>query len=91
MKCQSEDENEIEESSKDEKSDPESENFCLEDKLLSLWGSLSPPTKEENLIQKCGGCICKNFSKPKQSKSQTLYICKVLCRFLSDENVRHIQ
>ena len=52
MKCQSEDENEIEESSKDENSDPESENFCLEDKLLSLWGGLSLPTKEEKLIQK---------------------------------------
>ena len=59
---QSEDENEIGESSKDKLSDPESENFCLEDKLVSLWGSLSPPTKEENLIQKWYGCIYENFT-----------------------------
>ena len=59
---QSEDENEIGESSKDKLSDPESENFCLEDKLVSLWRSLSPPTKEENLIQKWYGCIYENFT-----------------------------
>ena len=59
---QSEDDNEIGESSKDKLSDPESENFCQEDKLVSLWGSLSPPTKEENLIQKWYGCIYENFT-----------------------------
>ena len=56
------DENEIEESSNDEQSYTESEKFCLEDKLVSLLGGLSPPTKEENLIQKWYCCIYENFS-----------------------------
>ena len=76
-------ENEIEESSNEEQSDPESKFFCLEDKLVSLWGDLSPPTKEENLIRKRYGYIYENFSKPKHSKKQTLYIGKILRRFLS--------
>ena len=79
-------ENEKEESSNDEQSDTESETFCLEDKLISLWGGLSPPTKEENLIQKWYGCIYENFSKLKYSKKQTLYIGKTLRRFLSNKN-----
>ena len=79
------DENEIEESSNDKQSDPESENSCLEDKLVSLCGGLSP-SKEENLIQKRYGCIYENFSKPSNTKKQTLYTGKILRRFLSDEN-----
>ena len=79
------DENEIEESSNDKQSDPDSENSCLEDKLVSLCGGLSP-SKEENLIQKRYGCIYENFSKPSNTKKQTLYTGKILCRFLSDEN-----
>ena len=75
------DENEIQESNNDEQSDPESENFCQDGKLVSLWGGLSPPTKEENLIQKWYGCIFEDFSKWKHSKKQTLSIGKILRRF----------
>ena len=57
VESEKKDENEIEQSSNDKQSDPESENFCLEDKLVFLWASLSPPTKEDNLIQKWYGCI----------------------------------
>ena len=70
------DENEIEESSNEEQSDPESENFYLENKLVSLWGNLSPPTKEESLPQKWYGGIYENFSKPKHSKNAKKLIDK---------------
>ena len=80
------DENEIEESSNDKQSDPESEIFFQEDRLVSLWGGLSLPTNKENLIQKWFGCIYEKFSKPKHSKKQNIYIGKILRMLLSDEN-----
>lgn len=83
---ESKDEDEIEQSSKNEWCDLESENFWLCKILAFLLDSLSPPTKEENLIEKWYGCIQEDFSKPKHSKWKTLYIDKVLCQFLSDEN-----
>ena len=61
-------------------------NIDIEFLLQSLWKSISPPTKEEDVLQQWYGCIYQEYNKTKGSKKQVLFAAKATPRFLSDEN-----
>ena len=48
--------------------------------------SISPPTKEEDILQQWYGCIYQEYNKTKGSKKQALFVAKATHRFLSDKN-----
>ena len=54
--------------------------------LQSLRKSISPPTKEENILQQWYGCIYQEYDKTKGSKKQAVFDAKATRRFLNDEN-----
>ena len=61
-------------------------NIDIEFLLQYLWKSISPPTKEEDVLQQWYGCIYQEYNKTKGSKKQVLFAAKATPRFLSDEN-----
>ena len=61
-------------------------NVDIELSLQSLWKSISPPTKEEDILQQWYGCIYQEYNKTKGSKKQAVFVAKATRRFLSDEN-----
>ena len=61
-------------------------NIDIELSLQSLWKSISPPTKDEDILQRWFGCIYQEYNKTKGSKKQALFVAKATRRFLRDEN-----
>ena len=70
---------------RNEATEKSTKNIDIELSLQSLWKSISPPTKEEDILQQWYGCIYQEY-KLKGSKKQALFVAKATRRFLSDEN-----
>ena len=89
IEIESESENELTEdedfTERNEATEKSTKNIDIELSLQSLWKSISPPTKKEDILQQWYGCIYHEY-KPKGSKKQAFFVAKATRRFLSDEN-----